>query len=80
MPTIQGIPGAYRLFFYSFDCAEPPHVHVQRERKMCKFWLQPLTLSQNHGFPAHELNGIRKLIQANLSRIEEAWHEHCGEG
>ena len=32
MPTIRGIPGPYRFFFYSFDCNEPKHVHVRRER------------------------------------------------
>ena len=32
MPTIPGIPGPYRIFFYSFDCNEPKHVHVRRER------------------------------------------------
>jgi hypothetical protein len=64
MPTVKDIPGPYRLFFYSFDCAEPKHVHVQREKLMCKFWLK-------------ELNSIRRIIEANLTKILEAWHEHC---
>lgn len=37
MPTLRDVPGPYRIFFYSFDCQEPMHVHVQRERKTCKF-------------------------------------------
>ena len=41
MPTIKGVPGPYRLLFYSFDCNEPPHVHAWRERATCKFWLDP---------------------------------------
>src|SRR5262245_37694893 len=32
MPTVPDIPGPYRFFFYSFDCHEPPHVQVRRER------------------------------------------------
>ena len=28
MPTIRGISGPYRLFFFSLDCNEPRHVHV----------------------------------------------------
>ena len=56
MPTIRGIPGPYRLYFYSFDCNEPKHVHVQRERMTCKFWLEPVAFAANDGFPAHELN------------------------
>ena len=31
MPTVKNISGRYRFFFYSFDCDEPEHVHVQRE-------------------------------------------------
>lgn len=78
MPTIRDIPGPHRFYFYSFDCNEPAHVHVRRERMVCKFWLEPLTLAENHGFPARELNQIRATIQANLDRIQEAWREHCG--
>lgn len=78
MPTIRGIAGPYRLFFVSFDCHEPKHVHVQRERKVCKYWLEPVVLAGNHGFSAVELNVIRRLVLDNLDRITEAWDEHCG--
>lgn len=79
MPTIRNIPGPYRIFFYSFDCGEPKHVHVQRDNKTCKFWLEPMVLGRNNGFSAHELNTIRELIQEHLQQILEAWDEHCGE-
>jgi hypothetical protein len=79
MPTIKNIPGPYRFFFYSFDCNEPMHVHVQRERMVCKFWLEPIVLSKNHGFTPKELNIIREIIYNNRSQIMEAWYEHCGE-
>jgi len=29
MPTIKGVPGPYRLFFYSFDCNEPMQEGVE---------------------------------------------------
>jgi hypothetical protein len=77
MPTIKDIPGQYRFYFYSFDCNEPAHVHAQRERMTCKFWLNPVTLAQNHGFSARELNRIRAIIRSNEERIQEAWYEHC---
>jgi hypothetical protein len=32
MPAVKDIQGPYRLFFYSFDCNQPKHVHVQREK------------------------------------------------
>ncbi|MBM4459878.1 MAG: DUF4160 domain-containing protein [Chloroflexi bacterium] len=78
MPTVRGISGPYRFFFYSFDCAEPKHVHVRREKMLCKFWLAPVALSFNDGFSATELNRIRRLILDNRGRLLEAWNEHCG--
>ena len=77
MRTMKGIPGPYRFFFYSFDCDEPVHVHVERDDATCKFWLQPLTLAASYAFSPKELNRIRGVIQANLALINEAWHEHC---
>ena len=76
MPTID-VPGPYRLFFYSFDCNEPMHVHAQREKMVCKFWLGPVGLARNQGFPERELNRIRQLIESNLGGIRRAWDEHC---
>ncbi len=55
MPTVADIPGPSRVFFDSFDGQEPPHVHVRRERMVCKFWLIPaVALSTNHGFSPRE--------------------------
>ena len=78
MPTVKDIPGPYRFFFYSFDCNEQMYVHVQRERALCKFWIQPVALARNQGFTPKELNTIRKIIVKSKDRIMEAWHEHCG--
>jgi hypothetical protein len=78
VPTVFGIPGPYRFYFYSFDCNEPRHVHVRRDRATCKYWLDPVRLASNTGFKAKDLNRIRKLILENLVLIREAWDEHCG--
>jgi hypothetical protein len=53
------------------------HVHIQKDKAVCKFWLNPLALSKNNGFSPKDLNTIRKLVQMNISVIMEAWHEHC---
>lgn len=79
MPRISGIQGPYRFFFYSFDCNEPMHVHVRRERMTCKFWLDKVALGGNKGFSNRELNRIRRIIVRNLGIILEAWNEHCGD-
>ena len=78
MPSIPEIPGPYRFFFYSFDCREPMHVHVEHERDSCKFWLEPLALAANRGFTPKELNRIRRLIAQHSGEIQDAWKEHCG--
>ena len=79
MPTVRGIPGPYRVSFTSFDCAEPPHAHVEREVRTCKFWLEPLSLARNHGFSARELSIIRRLVSVHRAAILEVWREHCGQ-
>jgi hypothetical protein len=58
-------------------CNEPVHIHIQKDKAVCKFWLNPLVLSKNNGFSPKDLNTIRKLIQLNMATIMEAWHEHC---
>jgi hypothetical protein len=42
---------------------------------ICKFWIQPVALSRNHGFTAKELNTVREIITRNRDRIMEALSE-----
>lgn len=79
MPTVKKIRGPYRFFFFSFDCIEQMHVHIQREKMICKFWLEPIVLVKNYGFGPKELNTIRGIIKNNQDKIMGAWYEHCGE-
>ncbi len=40
MPTIFFKFGL-RFYFVSYDCIEPPHIHVGDDaRKICKYWLK----------------------------------------
>ena len=78
MPTVLRL-GAYRLFFVSQDASEPPHVHVQREKMVAKFWLDPVSLEKAGGFRSHELNRIGKLVQDHHVLLLERWHEYFGE-
>jgi hypothetical protein len=77
MPTIAR-RGPYRVLFYSNNGVEPPHVHVQRERLLAKFWLDPVALSSNSGFRAHELRDLEALVIQNRSSWLEAWDEFFG--
>ena len=49
MPTVLK-DGAYRFFFHASDRDEPQHIHVERENKVAKFWLNPLRLAQSGDF------------------------------
>jgi Domain of unknown function (DUF4160) len=44
MPTVLRV-GPYRFFFYSGDGSEAPHVHVERDASVAKFWLDPVRLA-----------------------------------
>ena len=39
MPTVLRERG-FRFFFYADDRSEPRHVHIQREARTAKFWLE----------------------------------------
>jgi hypothetical protein len=41
MPTVAQI-GPYRFFFYSNEGDESPHIHVKRESKIARLWLDPV--------------------------------------
>ncbi len=51
MPTVLRI-GPYRIYFYSHEPHEPPHVHIDRDNFSAKFWLEPVGLARNLGFNA----------------------------
>jgi hypothetical protein len=77
MPTAL-IVGPYRFFFWSYDCIEPRHIHVQRDRSRARFWLDPVSLADNGGFRANELRRIERIILENLDLLRSKWNEHCG--
>jgi hypothetical protein len=70
--------GPYRVFFFASDRDEPLHVHVRRDDKLAKFWLQPVRESYNCGFVATELNRVAKIVEDNESLLLKAWHEYFG--
>ena len=75
MPTILRV-GPYRFFFYAGDRDEPPHIHVDRDDKIAKFWLDPVRLQSSGGFGRTEITKIHKMIDPNRSKLMEAWNEY----
>ena len=60
MPTVLRERG-YRFFFYADDRTEPRHVHVQREARTAKFWLEPIECERSSGFSRSDLMGISPI-------------------
>lgn len=77
MPTILR-SGPYRVYFFSHELAEPPHVHVDRDDHSAKFWLEPVALARNLGFGAAELRRIQRLVEEHEVQLLEAWHDYFG--
>ena len=78
VPKVANV-GPYRIFFYSNESGEPAHVHVRRERKLAKFWLQPVELADSKRFAAHELREIEQIVQDRRREFLEAWDEYFGD-
>ncbi len=75
VPKIEDI-GPYKLFFYSAEGTEPPHVHIRRDRATAKFWLSPVRLARSRRFHDHELRSLQNLVEENEGKIMEVWNEH----
>ena len=77
MPTVLR-NGPYRFYWYSHEPGEPAHVHVDRADCSAKFWLEPVSLARNIGFPAHEVRRIRAIVDDKRIELKEAWNGYFG--
>ncbi len=77
MPTVFRSDG-YRVYFYSHEPNEPPHVHVDKGGASCKIWLSPVALAKNSGFAARELGPILDMIRLHQSICLEIWYGYFG--
>jgi hypothetical protein len=75
MPTLLRWNG-YRFFFYSADGWEPPHIHVTKQGKETKLWLNTIAVAVNIGFSAQDLNEIIRKTRAEQSIFLEAWNDY----
>jgi hypothetical protein len=77
MPTVFRA-GPYRFFFYAGDRDEPHHIHVERDDKVAKYWVDPIRLQNSGGFSRLELKQIHSIITENRDFLMEAWNEYFG--
>lgn len=77
-PTV-GRSGPYRLYFYSHEGNEPPHIHVDRDDCSAKFWLQPVTLAHNLGFKPRAPGVVERMVTERQQQLLEAWYGYFGQ-
>jgi hypothetical protein len=77
VPTVLVIR-SYRFFLTLGDCYEPPHVHVQQDRRKAKFWLDPVALARAGRFKDHELRDIERLVTEHQDFLLGEWENLCG--
>lgn len=78
MPKVLYIKG-YRFFFFSREFNEPIHIHIEKNDKYAKFWIDPIALAKNVRFHTNELKEIRLIIEKNKLKIKEKWNEYFNE-
>jgi len=74
MPVVLRVKG-YKFWFYEADIDEPPHVHVGKERKEAKYWLDPVRVARAGRFKPVDLREIERIINDNLDFLLNAWEE-----
>jgi hypothetical protein len=74
MPSILRI-GPFRFFFYANENGEPPHIHVQKDRMLAKFWLKPVSIARSTGFSPQDLSKLLGLVELHQTTFSEAWDD-----
>jgi len=74
MPTVLR-HGPYRFFFVSQDVGEPRHIHVARDDRLAKFWIEPIALAYSRRFGAHEIRALRRIVEVHADHFRRRWDE-----
>ena len=72
MPVILRARG-YRFWFYQADLDEPPHVHVGKEGKEAKCWVDPVAIARPGRFRPQDLSEIERILVTYQQDFLEAW-------
>ena len=77
MPTLL-IWRGYKFRFYSSDMLEPPHVHIAKDGKSAKVWLNTMELASQHGYTAQEIRQLMDIVERRQIEWIEAWNDFFG--
>jgi len=72
MPVVLRFKG-YKFWFYEADLGEPPHVHVGKEDREAKFWLEPVKLARSGRFKPVQLREVERIIGDNRNFLLSTW-------
>lgn len=72
MPVVLRVRG-YRFYFYEADLDEPAHIHVGKEGREAKFWLDAVEVANAGGFKPVNLREIERIIRENLDFLLGTW-------
>ena len=71
MPVILRVKG-FKFWFYEADLDEPPHIHVGKEGKEAKYWLDLVRIARAGGFKPANLRDAERIIKDNLEFLLSA--------
>jgi hypothetical protein len=72
MPVVLRSKG-YKFRFYEADLDEPPHVHVEKDGIVAKFWLLPVRCARAGRFRAIEQREIERILLDNQEFLLDSW-------
>lgn len=81
MPTIL-MKNGWRLFFYTNERNEPPHIHARKGDMECKYWLNADQFDIEEAYSYHvtlaEQRQIRRIIFDNFDYLLEEYRRVHG--
>jgi hypothetical protein len=69
MPTLLRWNG-FGFYFFGHKWHELAHIHVDKDKFSANFWLSPVRLAENFGFPYSEIAKLEKKL--DWAEIDEA--------
>ena len=77
MPTLLVWHG-HKFRFYALDRDEPPHVHIVKDGKSLKVWLQKLEIARNTGYDDREIAQLLAVVAERRNDWIGAWNDFFG--
>jgi len=77
VPTLL-IWRGYKFRFYALDTGEPPHVHIVKDGKSLKVWLQSVEVARNKGYTDQEVARLLAIVAERRDDWMGAWNDFFG--